>query len=103
MIIKLKNKGGKLNAMNYLLQVCSKREQRNIAKLLSPFKETYDDNVYIKYTKDQAIRHVRKTINIYKSDVYDKFIENEEGYKRNRQNNAGHIDFLKNKFPKMLK
>lgn len=103
MIIKLKNKGGKLNTMNYLLWVCSKREQRNIAELLRPFKETYDDNVYIKYTKDQAIQHARKMINVYKADIYDKFTEDEDSYKRNHQNEARHINFLKNQFPKMLK
>lgn len=58
---------------------------------------------YVRYTKAQLIEKERKEIEGYRTTVYAEYLKNKEAYVRSCHENVKHLDYLDNKFPKMLK
>ena len=69
--------------------------------LLAPFDENITMEPYIEYTKEQAIKKVRKEIEEYKNGTYAKYLADKEKYKKDCDNPA-HLDYLENIFPQKL-
>jgi hypothetical protein len=67
--------------------------------------EKYDENLvtprYVKYTKEQLISKKRKEIEDYKNSTYAEYLADPEAYAADC-NNEGHLNYLKNEFPKKL-
>ena len=63
----------------------------------------YDENIvyapYVLYTREQAIAKIRKEIEDYKNGLYAEYLSNPKDYEESC-NNAEHINYLRNKFPK---
>lgn len=68
---------------------------------LAPFDENLEMPIYVKYTKEQLIEKGKKDIENYKNGLYAEFLSDVEKYKSECRQQA-HIDYLENKFPKML-
>ena len=76
-------------------------EDKDVDTLLAPYNEDMVVAPYIEYTKEQAIAKKRKEIEDFKNDLYTKFLEDPEEYKKNCTNEA-HIKYLEEEFPKKL-
>lgn len=74
----------------------------SIDTLLAPYGENLVLEPYLKYTKEEAIANVRKEIEDYKNGTYAEYLKNPEEYEKKYGRNKGHIEYLKDEFPKKL-
>jgi hypothetical protein len=74
----------------------------NIDKIMEPFDENKEVDFYIKYTKEQLIEKGKKEIQVYKNSYYKEFLDNPKEYEKEHGKNTGHINYIKNEFPKRL-
>lgn len=86
---------------HFITLVFNKENGKTVEQLLAPFDENNVYDAYVQYTKEQAIKEVRKEIDEYKNGLYAKYLENPKEYEENCHN-KGHIEYLKNEFPKRL-
>lgn len=86
---------------HFITLVFNKENGKTVEQLLAPFDENNVYAAYVQYTKEQAIKEVRKEIDEYKNGLYAKYLENPKEYEENCHN-KGHIEYLKNEFPKRL-
>jgi len=77
-------------------------DPENINEILEPFDENKEVDFYIKYTKEQLIEKGKKEIQTYKNTYYKEFLDNPEKYENEYGKNTGHINYIKNEFPKHL-
>ena len=73
-----------------------------VSDLLAPYDENIKIAPYVLYTKEQAIAKVRSNIETYRDSTYKEYLEDPVKYKEKWGNNKNHIDYLENKFPKIL-
>lgn len=73
-----------------------------VSELLAPYDENIKIAPYVLYTKEQAIAKVRSNIETYRDSTYKEYLEDPVKYKEKWGNNKNHIDYLENKFPKIL-
>lgn len=74
----------------------------SIDTLLAPYDENLVLEPYVEYTKEEAIAKVRKEIEDYKNGTYAEYLKNPEEYEKKYGRNNGHIEYLKDEFPKKL-
>ena len=74
----------------------------SIDTLLAPYDENLVLEPYVEYTKEEAIAKVRKEIEYYKNGTYAEYLKNPEEYEKKYGRNNGHIEYLKDEFPKKL-
>ena len=86
---------------HFITLVFTKENGRTVEELLAPYDENIVYAPYVLYTREQAIAKIRKEIEDYKNGLYAKYLLNPQKYEENC-NNAEHINYLKNKFPKKL-
>lgn len=77
-------------------------ENTAVSELLAPYDENIKIAPYVLYTKEQAIAKVRSNIETYRDSTYKEYLEDPVKYKEKWGNNKNHIDYLENKFPKIL-
>ena len=88
---------------HFTVYVFTKENGLDYDELLAPYDENIECAPYVKYTKAQAIAHVRKDIEDYKHSVYyTEYMADPEKYKEKHSDNPRHIDYLENVFPKKL-
>ena len=73
-----------------------------VSELLAPYDENIKIAPYVLYTKEQAIAKVRSNIETYRDSTYKEYLEDPVKCKEKWGNNKNHIDYLENKFPKIL-
>lgn len=73
-----------------------------VSELLAPYDENIKIAPYVLYTKEQAIAKVRSNIEKYRDSTYKEYLADPIKYKEKWGNNKNHIDYLENKFPKIL-
>ena len=86
---------------HFSVAVFTKPNGRSLERLLAPYDESIEMVPYIKYTKEEAIAKVRKSIDEYAKGRYAEFLKNPEKYKE-KHNNQSHLDYIENEFPKRL-
>ena len=86
---------------HFITLVFTKKNGKSVEALLAPFNENIKYAPYVKYTREQAIAEIRKEIEDYKNGLYAKYLANPYEYEKNC-NNASHINYLKNIFPKKI-
>lgn len=79
-----------------------KKGGKTAKELLAPFNENIIYEPYVEYTREQAIAKVRKDFEEYKNNVYAEYLADPNKYEEKYKNNPGHIDYIKNIFPKRL-
>lgn len=73
-----------------------------VSELLAPYDENIEFAPYVLYTKEQAIAKVRSDIEKYRDSTYKEYLADPVKYKEKWGHNKNHIDYLENKFPKIL-
>ena len=73
-----------------------------VSELLAPYDENIKIAPYVLYTKEQAIAKVRSNIETYRDSTYKEYLEDPVKYKEKWGNNKNHINYIENKFPKIL-
>ena len=84
--------------MHYSVAVIHK-ESQDVEDLLEPFYE--DLKVYWVKSKDQHIAEVRKDIQQYKEDVYNKYLKDPKEYSKNCRYEE-HLNYISKEFPLRL-
>jgi len=75
---------------------------KTVEELLAPYDENIEMPVYVKETKEQIIKRIREEIKEYaEHGYYAEWKSDPEKYETECTNEQ-HIEYLKNKFPKML-
>lgn len=75
---------------------------KTVEELLAPFYEGISVPTYVKETKADAIKRVRKEIADYVIfGPYGKWLSNKEEYEKDCKNER-HLEYLKNEFPQKL-
>lgn len=72
----------------------------NVEYLLAPYDENCIMSLHIEETKEEAIKRIRKEIKDCEIGPYAEWKKNPKKYEA--EHNAEHIQWLRNKFPKML-
>ena len=89
---------------HFTVYVFSNDEGADLEDLLAPYDENIVMEPYVKYTREQAIAKVRKDIEDYKnSNFWKEWLADPVAYKEKHKSSEGHISYLENEFPKMLK
>ena len=87
---------------HFVVYVFTKDNGKDVDELLALYDESIEYAPYIQYTKEQAIKKVRKEIEDYKhSCYYTEYLADPAAYKA-KHNNTDHINYLENEFPKKL-
>lgn len=86
---------------HFITLVFTKENEESVESLLEPFNENKECLPYVKYTKRQAIAEIRKEIEDFKNGAYARYLADPKAYEENCRN-AGHINYIKNEFPKEL-
>ena len=89
--------------MYFSIWVFVEKDGKSIDELMRPFNEGLTTKPYIVYTRKQAIKWVRDYITEYNRDIYQKYLQDKELYKKLYHGNRFHFDFLEHTFPEMLK
>lgn len=86
---------------HFITLVFTKENGKSVEELLAPFDENIEYAPYVKYTREQAIAEIRKEIEDYKNGLYARYLADPKAYEDNCSN-EGHINYLKNTFPKKM-
>ena len=95
---------------HFRVYVFSNNDGEDVDDMLAPYDENIEMEPYVCLTREQAIAKTRKEIEDYQnSDIWKEWARDPETYKKKVRNNAfneeiynDHIDYLENKFPKMM-
>lgn len=88
---------------HFKVLVFTRENEETVDDLLAPFDENIEYKPYIKYTREQAIKKVKKDTEEYKNTIYAEYLADPQKYKEKYGNDLYHIDYLRNKFPFRLK
>lgn len=69
---------------------------------LAPFDENIELAKYVEFTREQLIANSRQEVEDYKNGMYAEYLADPVAYKNKCSSNPDHIDYIENKFPKML-
>ena len=86
---------------HFTVLVFTKEDGKTVDELLAPYDEHIEYAPYVKYTKQQAIDHVRKEIEDFKHGLYAEYLKDPVAYEKNCHSSA-HFDYMKNIFPQKL-
>lgn len=87
---------------HFITLVFTKDNGKSVEELLAPYDENIVYVPYVRYTREQAIKQVRKDIEEYKKTIYAEYLANPEAYEHKYETNKKHINYLKNEFPQEL-